>query len=85
MHGQLVQIDPSFLEVFLQNFSVFHQNHGFSAEKRPDMDAAQRQHRENELQTENDKDRHEAAEQGNGGILHGNGSQICDQHGHDEF
>lgn len=58
---------------------------GLAAQQAAHPDGLQRNGGEDELQPEDDEDRHEAGQQGNGAVLHGDGGQIGQQHGHNEF
>ena len=85
VHGQLVEVHACALQIPFENFPVLHENDGLAAQQAAHPDGPQRNGGEDELQPEDDEDRHEAGQQGNGAVLHGDGGQIGQQHGHNEF
>ena len=82
---QLVGRDARFPKILLLQLSVVHQHDRLSAEKAAHRHAVIDQHGEQQLNGQYDEDRDKPGEQGNALVLHGDGGQIGDEHGHDKF
>ena len=85
MPHQLIQRNSGLTQLLLQNHPVVNQDNRLSAQQPAKGCVAQRPPAEHQLHPQHREDGHQPGKERNAPILHGDGSQVCHQHGHNKF